>query len=128
MEALTKAGAAGKYGFYEAIDYTPGRRGVVESFMAHHLGMSLCAAANLLFDGMLTEAFGKNADDGGSKRHADRENAAPRCAPRKPAASERRALKTVRPPSRAPEKEEEPPYAFPAAMRRSFQTANTASY
>ena len=59
VEELVKAGAAGKYGFYEAIDYTPGRKGVVESFMAHHLGMSFCAIANLLFNGMITEAFGK---------------------------------------------------------------------
>lgn len=58
MDVLVKAGAAGKYGFYEALDDTPGRKGIVESFMAHHLGMSLCAIANLLFDGMIAEAFG----------------------------------------------------------------------
>ncbi|MBS5570366.1 MAG: hypothetical protein KHX22_03705 [Clostridiales bacterium] len=109
MEALTKAGAAGKYGFYEAIDYTPGRRGVVESFMAHHLGMSLCAAANLLFDGMLTEAFGKMPMMAAVNVMLTGKMPRRRCAPRKPAASERRALKTVRLPSRAPEKEEEPP-------------------
>lgn len=59
MDALSKAGAVGKYGYYEAIDYTPGRKGIVESFMAHHLGMSLCAIANLLFNGMISDAFGK---------------------------------------------------------------------
>ena len=47
LEQLTAAGFEGKFGFYEAIDYTPSRlpRGqssaVVRSFMAHHQGMSL---------------------------------------------------------------------------------------
>lgn len=57
MDKLSKAGASGKYGFYEAVDYTPGRKGIVESFMAHHLGMSLCAVSNLLFDGAISKAF-----------------------------------------------------------------------
>ena len=47
LEALASHGILGKYGFYEAIDYTPthlprGRsNAVVRSFMAHHQGMSL---------------------------------------------------------------------------------------
>lgn len=57
MDKFSKTGVSGKYGFYEAIDYTPGRKGVVESFMAHHLGMSLCAICNLLFDGTVSKAF-----------------------------------------------------------------------
>ncbi|HEX2720344.1 MAG TPA: glucoamylase family protein, partial [Candidatus Deferrimicrobium sp.] len=46
----------GKYGFYEAIDYTPSRqrRGqscvVVRSFMAHHQGMSLLSLDSMLLD------------------------------------------------------------------------------
>ena len=46
----------GKYGLYEAIDYTPSRqrRGqsstVVRSFMAHHQGMSLLSLEYLLLD------------------------------------------------------------------------------
>ena len=45
LEQLTAAGFEGKFGFYEAIDYTPSRllRGqssaVVRSFMSHHQGM-----------------------------------------------------------------------------------------
>jgi cyclic beta-1,2-glucan synthetase len=50
-------GALGRYGFVEAIDYTPGRqaeggrRGVVlHTFMAHHQGMSLVSLDNALHD------------------------------------------------------------------------------
>ena len=47
LQRLAAEGFEGRYGFYEAIDYTPSRvpRGqsaaVVRSFMAHHQGMSL---------------------------------------------------------------------------------------
>ena len=53
----------GKYGFYEAIDYTPSRlpRGqssaVVRSFMAHHQGMSLLSLAYLLLDRPMQKRF-----------------------------------------------------------------------
>jgi cyclic beta-1,2-glucan synthetase len=49
LQRLAAEGLEGKYGLYEAIDYTPSRlpRGqssaVVRSFMAHHQGMSLLA-------------------------------------------------------------------------------------
>ncbi|MGZ9065856.1 MAG: glucoamylase family protein, partial [Burkholderiales bacterium] len=51
LRRLARAGAAGEYGFYEAIDYTPARvppgnsSAVVKSFMAHHQGMTLLALA-----------------------------------------------------------------------------------
>jgi cyclic beta-1,2-glucan synthetase len=51
---LEQAGAAGRYGFYEALDYTPSRLPegatleVVRAWMAHHQGMSLIALANTL--------------------------------------------------------------------------------
>ena len=53
LKRLEKAGAVGKYGFYEAMDFTPGRCGenspaAVRVFMSHHLGMSLLAAQNAL--------------------------------------------------------------------------------
>jgi cyclic beta-1,2-glucan synthetase len=41
---------SGRYGFFEAIDYSKGGGEVVRSWMAHHQGMSLLAACNLLFD------------------------------------------------------------------------------
>ena len=54
LEALAERGALGRYGFYEAMDFTPSRapRGneptVVRAFMAHHQGMGLAALDNLL--------------------------------------------------------------------------------
>ncbi len=54
LQRLADAGAEGRYGLYEAVDYTPARlpRGqtavVVRSFMAHHQGMSLLALDHLL--------------------------------------------------------------------------------
>ncbi|HEY9541672.1 MAG TPA: glucoamylase family protein, partial [Luteimonas sp.] len=49
LRQMAQAGFAGRYGMYEAIDYTPARlpRGqssaLVRSFMAHHQGMGLLA-------------------------------------------------------------------------------------
>ncbi len=60
---LSTEGAAGPYGFYEAIDYTrsrlpEGRRSlVVRCFMAHHQGMSLVALANCLLDDVMVRRF-----------------------------------------------------------------------
>ena len=51
LERLSREGAEGQYGFYEAIDFTASRvprgqtRALVQSFMAHHQGMSLLALA-----------------------------------------------------------------------------------
>ena len=56
LQRLKADGFEGKYGLYEAIDYTPSRvpRGqsaaVVRSFMAHHQGMSLLSLAYFLLD------------------------------------------------------------------------------
>ena len=63
LEKLTAQGFEGKYGFYEAIDYTPTRlpRGqssaVVRSFMAHHQGMSLLSLASLLLHRPMQRRF-----------------------------------------------------------------------
>jgi len=63
LERLAAEGLEGKYGFYEAIDYTPSRlpRGqssaVVRSYMAHHEGMSLLALAYLLLDRPMQKRF-----------------------------------------------------------------------
>ena len=55
LERLAREGAAGRYGYYEAIDYTPDRQvrptgsGVVlPTYMAHHQGMSLIALDNAM--------------------------------------------------------------------------------
>ncbi len=60
---LANAGLLGKFGFYEAIDYTPSRqrRGesstVIHSFMTHHQGMSLLSLAYLLLDRPMQKRF-----------------------------------------------------------------------
>ena len=52
LGALEKMGALGPYGFRDALDYTrpePGARyAVVKNYMAHHVGMTLVALANVL--------------------------------------------------------------------------------
>ena len=51
------------YGFYEALDFTPGRVpegktvAVVRAFMAHHQGMSIVAIANAALDGIMRTRF-----------------------------------------------------------------------
>ena len=63
LETLAGHGFLGRYGFYEAIDYTPSRitRGkepaIVRAFMAHHQGMSLAALDNLLNDRPMPRRF-----------------------------------------------------------------------
>ena len=63
LQRLSAEGFEGKYGFYEAIDYTPSRlpRGqssaVVRSFMAHHQGMSFLSLAYLLLDRPMQKRF-----------------------------------------------------------------------
>ncbi|HSP18646.1 MAG TPA: glucoamylase family protein, partial [Myxococcaceae bacterium] len=52
LRALERRGALGQYGFRDALDYTrpdPGQpHAVVQTFMAHHLGMGLGALTNAL--------------------------------------------------------------------------------
>jgi cellobiose phosphorylase len=63
LQHLAAEGLAGKYGFYEAVDYTPSRlrRGethaVIRSFMAHHQGMSLLSLAYLLLGRPMQRRF-----------------------------------------------------------------------
>ena len=60
---LEGMGARGRYGFYEAMDFTASRlpegKGVaiVRSFMAHHQGMTITSIANTLQDGLLRSRF-----------------------------------------------------------------------
>lgn len=66
LEDLASRGFLGRYGFYEAIDYTPSHlpRGranaVVKSYMAHHQGMSLLSLAHLLLDRPMQKRFVSN--------------------------------------------------------------------
>jgi cyclic beta-1,2-glucan synthetase len=60
---LVAAGAAGPYGFREALDYTRRRLpdgvsvAVVNSYMAHHQGMALVAIGNVLHDSAMVRRF-----------------------------------------------------------------------
>ena len=63
LDRLAREGALGRYGYYEAIDYTPervpqGQRSVlIHSYMAHHQGMSLVSIDNVLNGGVMQERF-----------------------------------------------------------------------
>jgi len=60
---LAEIGGRGRYGFYEALDFTPSRlpegqvRAVVRAYMAHHQGMTVVAIANALLDGVMRTRF-----------------------------------------------------------------------
>ena len=61
--ALAGVGAWGRYGFYEALDFTRSRLpddetvAIVRSYMAHHQGMTIVALANTLNGGLMRERF-----------------------------------------------------------------------
>ncbi len=63
LQAMAGKGFVGRYGFYEAIDYTPSRlppgkpQVIVRAFMAHHQGMSLLAFAHVLLDQPMQRRF-----------------------------------------------------------------------
>jgi len=63
LRKLKQLGLLSAYGFYEAVDYTSKRNGasnghiVVRNWMAHHQGMSLVAAANVLCDSAMHRRF-----------------------------------------------------------------------
>ena len=60
---LEVVGARGRYGFYEALDYTASRLSadgsvaIVRCFMAHHQGMTIVAIANSLQEGRMRARF-----------------------------------------------------------------------
>ncbi|MDG3007912.1 GH36-type glycosyl hydrolase domain-containing protein [Paludisphaera mucosa] len=63
LKRLTSEGAEGPFGWYEAVDYTPSRLApgqhsvVVRSYMSHHQGMSLVAAANVVLGDLMPRRF-----------------------------------------------------------------------
>ena len=63
MASLEKLNMLGRYGFYEAVDYTKTRlsanqtSALVQSYMAHHQGMILLAACNYLSENVMVERF-----------------------------------------------------------------------
>ncbi len=62
LRLFARCGAQGRFGFYDAVDFTPHRvreaeGAVVRCTMAHHVGMSILAAANALSDGLVRRWF-----------------------------------------------------------------------
>jgi cyclic beta-1,2-glucan glucanotransferase len=63
LERLRAMGGEGRYGPYDAIDYTPVRlaegqtAAVVRTYMAHHQGISLVALDNALSNGIMRRRF-----------------------------------------------------------------------
>ncbi|GHD11235.1 GH36-type glycosyl hydrolase domain-containing protein [Tianweitania populi] len=63
LHRLAELGARGRYGFYDAVDFTPSRvpegsdHAVVQNYMAHHTGMSIVAVANVVFEGRMRDHF-----------------------------------------------------------------------
>ena len=66
LKQLEKQGMYQKYGFYEAIDYTPTRLkkgqeyALVKTYMAHHQGLILLSINNLFHQNILQKRFMKN--------------------------------------------------------------------
>ena len=63
FDRLASIGGRGRYGFYEALDYTPSRVpagqsfAMVRAFMAHHQGMTITSIANALLDSPMRIRF-----------------------------------------------------------------------
>ncbi len=61
LEKMKNAGMYGRFGFIEAIDFTPGRSenecAPVPVYMAHHIGMSMIAAANAVHGNVFVRRF-----------------------------------------------------------------------
>ncbi|MDD2268519.1 MAG: glucoamylase family protein [Eubacteriales bacterium] len=65
LKKLEEYGMIGEHGHYEACDFTPTRAGgsgfaVIKSYMSHHLGMSITAAANACFAEVFVRRFIRN--------------------------------------------------------------------
>jgi hypothetical protein len=57
LRQMEEFGWLGRYGFYEAADYSHGGAEPVRLWMAHHQGMSLLAIVNLLFESPMQQYF-----------------------------------------------------------------------
>ncbi len=72
LRRLAREGAQGKYGFYEALDYTPRESGKatetaaasgrarpvpVQAYFAHHQGMTVAALANAVLNDLMVSRF-----------------------------------------------------------------------
>ena len=67
LKRLEKIGMLGKYGFYESIDYTVGRRQlgnpvIVKTYMAHHQALSFLSVNNFINSNILRKRFNNNPE------------------------------------------------------------------
>lgn len=66
LKRLENRGMIGKFGFFEAADYTRssenGSFSLVSSYMAHHIGMSIISADNALNKNIMQKRFMSDAD------------------------------------------------------------------
>jgi len=67
LQRLNEMKLKGRYGFYEAVDYTRKRVGdsnlqVIKSFMAHHIGMSVVAVNNAINQNIMQKRFLRDMD------------------------------------------------------------------
>ena len=107
LEKLETMGLTGRYGFYEAVDFTGSRAGaagfsVVRSYMAHHVGMSLLSVFNLLEDNKMQKRFMAAGD-----LSAARELLEEKLPPAAPVFDDRIARQIPEKPGRATAEEEE---------------------
>lgn len=74
LRRLCALGLEGRFGLYEAADFTPSRLSggsnfeIVRSYMAHHLGMSLVAIDNALTEDVMQRALPVRPDHGPAYR------------------------------------------------------------
>lgn len=68
LERLAQEGLQGEYGFYDAVDHTPGRlphgerRHVVRAFSSRHQGMGLLALLQVLQEAPMQRRFGRDPE------------------------------------------------------------------
>ena len=67
LRKISALSAEGRYGFYEALDFTPerlrnGKHETVRTFMAHHLGMSIVAIDNVINKNIMCERFMRDVE------------------------------------------------------------------
>ncbi len=68
LRRMASLGGRGKYGYYEALDFTPHRMPegkkhmVVQSFMAHHQGMAFLTLSNLLLEKTMIDRFHRDKE------------------------------------------------------------------
>jgi cyclic beta-1,2-glucan synthetase len=120
LERLAGLGLLGRFGFYEALDYTPRRRDVdgdaaalprvVRAYFAHHQGMSLVALANVVLKDVFASRF-----------HAD-----PRVAATELLLQERVPREAILSEPRPAEGETAPP-TVPVYATRRFRTPHSTS-